>query len=211
MLERNYEIAKINFKHHLIGPFAVAVVFVAIAPLLMGMKNLDEMQVAKIMEFYLGFLGVILLVPLFLPDTDKNIRDLLASKKTALTTVRLIRLLEAALCLLALLLVFLYVLKTGDCTFRYGACLFAAAANAVMMGGTGLLCYSLVDNVALAYMIPFLYYAMSMGGGEKYLGHFWLFGYSGGGSIQEKGWLFAGGILLGVLSLVIRGKGGLCK
>lgn len=205
MLERNYEIAKVNFKRHLFAHFAVAVVFVLIAPLLMGMKNLDGMQVAKIMEFYLGFLGVILLVPLFLPDTDKNIRDLLASKKTALVTVRLIRLLEAVLCLLVLLVLFLYILKTGDCRFSYGECLYAAVSNAVMMGGTGLLCYSLVDNIALAYMIPFLYYAMSMGGGEKYLGHFWLFGYSGGGNIWEKGWLFAGGILLGVLSLVIRG------
>lgn len=205
MLKRSCEIARVSFKRHLITHFAVAVIFIAIAPFFMGMKNLDGIQVAKITEFYLGFLGVILLVPVFLPDTDKNIRDLLASKKTPLATVRLIRLLEAFLCLMALLILFLYLLKAGNCSFRYGECLYAAAANACMMGGVGLLCYSLVDNIALAYMIPFLYYAMSMGGGEKYLGRFWLFGYSGGGDIQEKSWLLAGGILLGALSLVIRG------
>lgn len=205
MLKRSCEIARVNFKRYLVTHFAVAVLFTAIAPFIMGMKNLDGTQVAKIAEFYLGFLGVILLVPVFLPDTDKNIRDLLASKKTALAMVRLIRMLEGFLCLLALLILFLYLLKAGNCSFRYLECLYAAIANACMMGGAGLLCYSLVDNIALAYMIPFLYNAMSIGGGEKYLGRFWLFGYSKGGDILEKSWLLAGGILLGALSLAIRG------
>lgn len=206
MLERNYEIVKINWKYNLRAHTIVAVIFCLIAPVLMGIKNLEEMQVAKIMEFYLGFLGVIFLIPLFLPDTNKNIRDLVASKKTAITGIRILRLLEAVLLLIVFLLVFLYVLKLGNCRFSYGACFYAAMSNAVILGGAGLLCYSMVDNIALAYMIPFLYYTASMGSGKNYLKKFWLFGYSAGESIKDKSWLLAAGILLIVAALVIREK-----
>ncbi len=204
MLERCLEIAKANLKHNLLFHCVIAVFLCAVTPLLMGVKNLEEPQVAKIIEFYLEFLGVVLLIPLFLPDTNKDIRDLIASKKTPITGVRLIRLLEAVVCLVIILLVYLYALRLGDCSFRYGACFYAAMANCIFMGGLGLLIYSLIDNIALAYMIPFLYFTMSMGGGKKYLRKFWLFSFSAGEDISSKGYLLIAGILMIVAALIIR-------
>lgn len=205
MLERCYEIAKVNGKHNLLFHCIIAALLCVLAPFIMGVKNLQEPQVAKIIEFYLGFLGVILLIPLFLPDTNKDIRDLIASKKTPITGVRVIRFLEALLCLTILLLLFLWALKMGNCEFHYGNCFYAAIANCVFMGGIGLLVYSVIDNIAVAYMIPFLYYIISMGGGKKYLGKFWLMSFSAG-SIEDKKYLLAAGCLMIVVSLVIRWK-----
>lgn len=205
MLERYYEIAKINWKHNLFPHFIIAVILCAIAPFIMGMKNLEEPQVAKIIECYLGFLGVILLIPLFLPDTNKNIRDLIASKKTPITAVRSVRFLEGVVCLIVLLLIFLGVLKMGACTFHYGNCFYAAVANCIFMGGLGLLFYSVIDNIALAYMIPFLYFIISMGSGKKYLGKFWLMSFSAG-RLQDKKYILAAGILMVAAALVIRKK-----
>ena len=69
MWEQCLEIARVNRRHNLLPHIAAAVVLCLMAPLLMGVKNLTEPQVAKIAEFYLSFLGVSLFVPLFLPDS----------------------------------------------------------------------------------------------------------------------------------------------
>mgnify|MGYP001139162446 FL=1 len=182
----------------------IALLLCVAAPFLMGVNNLEEPQVAKIIEFYLSFLGVILLIPLFIPDTNKDIRDLIASKKTPITSVRICRILEAVICLSVILLLFLYFLKMGDCEFRYGTCFFVAMANCVFMGGIGLLIYSMIDNIALAYMIPILYFIVSMGSGKKYLGKFWLLGFSSGNSIGDKSYLLAAGVVMITAALLIR-------
>ncbi|MDE6761795.1 MAG: hypothetical protein K2J90_14140 [Lachnospiraceae bacterium] len=203
-MERYYEIVKINWKHNLFSHFVIALLLCVAAPFLMGVNNLEEPQVAKIIEFYLSFLGVILLIPLFIPDTNKDIRDLIASKKTPITSVRICRILEAVICLSVILLLFLYFLKMGDCEFRYGTCFFVAMANCVFMGGIGLLIYSMIDNIALAYMIPILYFIVSMGSGKKYLGKFWLLGFSSGNSIGDKSYLLAAGVVMITAALLIR-------
>lgn len=204
MLERCFEIAKANLKHNLFPHCVIAVFLCAVTPLIMGVENLEELQVAKMIEFYLGFLGVILLIPLFLPDTNKDIRDLTASKKTPITGVHLIRLSEAVVCLALILSVYLYALKLNNCSFRYGACLYAAMANCIFMGGIGLLFYSFIDNIALAYMMPFLYFNLSMGSGKKYLGKFWLFALSAEEDIADKGYLLAAGLIMIAAALMIR-------
>ena len=205
MAEQYYKIAKTNWKHNLMLHCIIAVILCLIAPFIMGTKNLVEPQVAKIIECYLGFLGVILLIPLFLPDTNKDIRDLIASKKTPITLVRFIRFLEALLCLVILLCTFLGALKVGDCVFDYGKCIYAAMASCIFMGGLGLLFYGIIDNIVLAYMIPFSYFIVSLGSGKKYLGKFWLMSFSAG-SIEDKKYLLAAGILMIVAALVIREK-----
>lgn len=110
------------------------------------------------------------------------------------------------ICLSVILLVFLYGLKLGDCEFRYGTCFFAAMANCVFLGGIGLLFYSVIDNVALAYMIPFLYFIASMGSGKKYLKQFWLFSFSAGNGMGDKIYLLAAGVVMIVAALFIRQK-----
>lgn len=204
-MERYCEIAKANWKHNLLFHCIIAVLLCVAAPLVMGVENLDEPQVAKIIEFYLGFLGVILLIPLFLPDTNKDIRDVIASKKMPITAVRLIRLFSALLLLSILLLLFLGALKSGGCDFQYGKCFYAAAANCIFMGGIGLIFYSVADNIALAYMIPLLYYIVCMGSGKKYLGRFYLMGFSAG-SIEDKKYILAVGALMIAAALIIRWK-----
>lgn len=203
MWEQYLKIGKISWKHNLRIHALIAVIFCLCSPLLMGMRNLEEVQVAAIMERYLSFLGMILLVPLFLPDTNKDIRDLIASKKVPITGIRIIRLLEAVLALAILLFFFLAVLKYGNCEFRFGVCFFAVFATCLFQGGLGLLFYSVIDNIALAYMVPFLYYILSLGGSKKMLGHFHLFSFLMGKE-GDKLYLLAAGVAMITAALVIR-------
>lgn len=212
MLERGLSIAKINWKYNLFPHFLVAALLCIVSPLLMGVENLDEQQVAAIIEMYLSFLGIILLVPLFLPDTNREIRDLTASKHIPLFPVRLIRLAEAVILLAVLLTGYLLFLKMGSCQFRFGVCFYAAFATCLFQGGLGVLFYSVVDNIVFAYMIPFLYFVISMGGGRKLLGKFFLFGLRmelavGGTGTGDKIYLFAAGALMLAAGLFIRKAG----
>ena len=209
MLERGLSIAKINWKHNLLPHFLVAALLCIVSPLLMGVENLDEEQVAAIIEVYLSFLGIILLVPLFLPDSNREIRDLTASKNTPLLPVRLIRLAEAVILLVALLIGYLLFLKMGSCQFRFGVCFYAAFATCLFQGGLGVLFYSVVDNIVFAYMIPFLYFVLSMGGASKLLGKFSLFGLRmelavGGTGTGGKIYLLGAGMLMLAAGLIIR-------
>lgn len=205
MLEQSYEIARVNWKHNLLVHCCLALVFCLLAPMIMGLKNLEELQVAKIIEMYLSFLGVILLIPLFIPDGNRDIRDLIASKRFSITGVRLIRLIQSVIILMLVLLAFLYTLKQGNCTFHYGRCFYVAVANCVAMGGLGLLFYSVTDQIVLAYMMPFAYYIISLGAGRKYLKEFWLFSFSAGRIEDKKYILFAGTVLI-IVALFIKWK-----
>ncbi|MCM1179819.1 MAG: hypothetical protein NC347_06165 [Clostridium sp.] len=208
MLEQSVSILTVNWKHNLRTHMIVAVLFCVVSPLFMGVENLDEVRVAIILERYLCFLGVILMVPLFLPDTNKNIRDLIASKKVPLAGIRCFRLFEAVVFIMILLLAYLLFLKQGNCQFRFGACFFAAFSTCLFLGSLGILFYSVIDNIALAYMIPLFYYMVSTGAGVKYLDKFWLFGFSvaaaEGKNAVDKSYLLAAGIILSVAAICIR-------
>lgn len=207
MLEQGLEIAKTNWKHNLRRHFWLAAALCLLAPAVMGVKNLDEMQVARIVDMYLGFFGIVLIIPVFLPDADRDIRDLTASKRMPVTGVRIIRLFEALLAVVFFLLLFLWMLKSGGCRFSFGRCFYAAFANTVMLGGLGLFFYGLTDNLIIAYMMPLIYYVTSLGAGKKYLDVFWLLGFAGSGealSVSEKVYLLAAGGIMMVLSLGVR-------
>lgn len=205
MLEQSFEIAKTNWKHNLVFHFLIAVLLCLMAPVIMGTRNLNEMQVAKIIEMYMGFLGVILLIPLFLPDANSDIRDLIASKKIPVTIVRMIRLIQATVILCGVLAAFLYVLKCGNCSFDFERCFYAAIANCVALGGFGLLFFSITDQVVIAYMMPLIYYIVSIGGGQKYLKVFSLMSFSAG-RIEDKKYILVAGVVCILVSLLIKWK-----
>lgn len=207
MWERSLEIAKVNGRHNLLPHFLLALGFCLAAPLIMGVRNLDEVQVAKVVDMYVGFVGLILLVPLFMPDGNRDIRDLLTSKKTALTEVRLIRLMQAWLAVLLLLLLFLLGLAGGGCKFCFSRCLLAAVADCAALGGLGIFAYGITDQLVAGYLLPLIYYLSSLGAGKKYMGVLWLFGFSGSGELLDAGdkwYLLAAGIALTAAALLFR-------
>lgn len=209
MLEQGLEIAKTNWKHNLMPHFLLAVLLCVSAPVVMGVRNLEAPQVARIVDMYLCFIGVVLFIPLFLPDANRDIRDLTASKKLSIMTIRLIRLLQAFIVVVLLLMIFLYGLKQGKCEFPFGRFLYAALADCVAMGGLGLLFFGMTDNVVIAYMMPVIYYLVSMGAGHKYLKMFWLMSLCGSGenvNADDKLYILSAGICMMVAALFIKWK-----
>lgn len=154
------------------------------------------------MEAYVCLTGIILLVPVFIPDMNKDIRDLIASKKTPVYFLHMIRTLWALFFLALMSLGFLTVLKGENCAFDFGKMFYGVMANALFLGGMGMFLFALFDQAVFAYMIPLIYYAVNFGG-RKHLGNFYLFSMQAGG-FAEKHYLFAGGVLFMAGAIILR-------
>ena len=84
-----------------------------LAPVIMGMEALNQYQAGQILDVYFSLLGIVLLTPLFMPEQNKDIRDLLASREYPLRNIQLLRLLQAVVILAVLNLLVLFQMKLG--------------------------------------------------------------------------------------------------
>lgn len=193
-MERYLQIGKINLRFNLLPHLLIAIVFLCISPFLMGVENLNVYDTAKVLEMYVALLGIILLTPVFLPEQDKNIRDLIEAKYTSSVTVTLIRILESGIVLALLIGAYILLLIHNNCIFPGIKYYLGTLAEAFFLGSMGLCAYRLSDQIAVAYMLPMVYYIMNFGGGKKYLGDFFLFTMMTGG--------YRGKFYLGALGLV---------
>lgn len=148
---------------------------IGFAPLIMGLSNLNQPQVAKIMEMYLSFIGMILLLPTFIPDINSDIKDLIRSKKEAMPVIHLLRTVEAIAVIVILGAGFLFLLRKENCIFSFEIMLYILLANGFFLGGLGMLIFSITDQVVFAYMIPLIYYVVNFGGLGKKFNMFYLF------------------------------------
>lgn len=195
-MERYLKISKVNLKYNLLPHLLICIVLCLAAPLFMGTKNLEQYQVAKIVECYLSLYGIILLIPVFIPDMNRDIRDLTASKKESMALLHVIRIIWSLLFITIISFVFLLYLKQENCTFDFGMLLYGMMANALFLGGMGVFVFALSDQVVFAYMIPLMYYVANYGAGYKHLGNFWLFSMQSGNGILGKNYLLISGIIL---------------
>ncbi|RDY28497.1 hypothetical protein CHL78_004740 [Romboutsia weinsteinii] len=204
-MERYLKIAKVNLKFNLFPHIIVVIGLCLISPLIMGLKNLDSLNTAKILDMYISLFGMILLVPLFMPEQDKDIRDLIKSKRESIAINYLIRITQAVIFLVIIMLGFLVYLKIGNCTFDFLQYLYGTISTCIFLGGLGILVYSIIDNIAVGYMVPMLYYILCYGSGKKYLGKFYLFSMMQG-NILDKKYLLIAGILMISTGIFYRSK-----
>lgn len=193
-MERYLKIANINWKHHLFPYVVISFLLCMAAPLFMGTKNLDVYQTAKVIEMYLSFLGILLLIPVFLPDVNQSAAEVIRTKKEPMMTLYHIRILQGLLLVVLFGIGFLIYLKRGGCMFSVSAGMLTLFANTCFLGGIGMLAFSLTDQIVFAYMLPIFYYVLNIGAGAKYLGKFYLFSMQTG-HLSDKFFLLIAGIL----------------
>lgn len=193
MAETSLEIGKVHLKYHLYPHLLITVLFLGVSPLFLGLSNLNGPQTARVLDMYVSLSGIILLVPLFLPENDRNIRELVESKYISQVRILGIRLFESFFCLAVLLAVFVGVLEAGNCRFPLGAYYLGTLAGALFLGGLGIFSWALSDQAVVGYMIPMMYYVGNFGG-ARYFGKFYLFSMMEGNP-GDKIWLAGAGIL----------------
>ncbi len=208
-MENTVEIFKVNWKCNLRFHAFASLIFCVLMPFFFDVKDMNEYEMAKITESYLILLGMICMVPVFLPDQDLSVRNVVDAKRTPVSVVCAIRLTQSLLLLSILTGISLLYFRNEGCSFSIWRYFGGTMAGMIFLGGIGMSVLSLTNRMPLSYMAPLLYYAINMGGGRKYLGNWYLNSMSAG-SFTEKWYLLFTGILLIGLSFFFRthvGKG----
>ena len=202
-MERYLQIEKVNLKYNIPLHILICVLLLLVSPLLMGVENLKAEDTAKVLEVYAALMGIILLPPVFLPEQDRDIRDLVYTKRMNVGSVYMVRLLGNVLILAALLGAYVGILLHNGCEFPAGKYFLGTFAEMLFMGGLGLCFYGMCDNLVIGYMAPIVYYIVALGGGPRRLGMFYPFSMMKG-SYTEKAWLAAGALALAGAGILFR-------
>ena len=195
-------IAKFQFKLILTYNFVIAAALCALTPLLFGMRYLDGNGVGFVLERFVSLIGVVLLTPLFMPEQDRNIAELVQSKYTGHTSAVLLRLIMSLLFMLFCIAVMIAVMRFLEGDFETGRFLIGTFATAFALGATGFAFYAVTNNVVIGYLGALFYYLLSFSLGSR-LGWFFLFSLGRGG-MSEKYWLIGLGAVLVFVALLWR-------
>jgi hypothetical protein len=192
-------IIKINLRHVSLLSLLTAAGLCVLIPCFIGTAHLTQDTAAIPLEIFVSLIGVILLTPVFAPEQNREIHDLVCAK--AFSIVKLFSLRAGYSLLLTSLLIVLFGLfmHTKGCEITLPL-LCGTAANAAFLGGLGMLTSSLTGSTVIGYMPPLLYYALNLGMGAK-LGTFYLFSMTTG-HYASKIWLFLAGLLMIAASLL---------
>ena len=195
-----WEIAKSNLKHNMILSVGMSVAILLITPILFGAANLDREWAAIPLERLVSLVGIALLTPVFLPEESREIDDLVSSKYVEKNLIYLIRIATAMFLVTGFVGVFALYMRMRSCDVT-GLLFAGTVADAVFLGGLGMVGASCSGSTVMGYMAAFVCYGINCGAGTK-LGRFYLFSMCVS-EFSPKIWLFLTGILLILASLTV--------
>lgn len=187
-----------NFMPHLI----MALVIALFTQGLFGIASLNAREAARPLEQMLSLAGTVLLTPIFLPEQNENIRDLIRSKRTDYLAVCLVRLIYSVLFLAMIIGIFTFIMQCceSEVTFRH---FVGGFCSALFLGSLGFFFAGISRNAVVGYMVSMIYYISNFALKDELKG-FYLFSMSAG-SFTEKYWLLGGSmVLIGVVFILFK-------
>ena len=197
-------LAKVVFsdaKHNFLIHYLAAVLLLLAAPIVFGFSGLDERMAAMPMEKISPVIGMILMTPVFMPEQNESIYDVVKSKKTSHTLVCFLRIiLSAAITALLVSALALYM-RSNDS--QVTARLFVSTlGSALALGALGTFFAAVGDNAVIGYMVSVSYMVMDLFMRTK-LKKFDLFTFTDGGT-KVNPCLFAAAAVLVLAALIWR-------
>lgn len=171
------KIVQINLRHNFLVHFGIAVAVSILTPLVFSISALDFASSARPLEMLLCMTGTALLTPVFLPEQNENIRDVIRSKRFDYLSVCIIRVIYSIIALAAIIGVFVFVMKLCECDVTL-AHFGAGFGSAYFLGAIGLAFAKFGGSPTVGYMASMIYYMLNFIGSK--LGSFWLFTMSNG-------------------------------
>lgn len=174
----------VNLKHNFLIHFVIAIAIAILTPVVFSISSLDSRTSAQPLEMLLSFIGAVLLTPVFLPEQNKEIRDVIRSKKTDYLLICVVRVIYSIVAILLITAVFVAVMRYCECdvTWKHfvGSC-----ASSLFLGAVGFAVAGLSGSVSAGYMAAMVYYAANIGLKDK-LGICYLFSMYSNGSFSDK-------------------------
>ena len=197
-------LAKVVFsdaKHNFLIHYLAAVILLLAAPIVFGFSGLDERMAAIPLEIISPVIGMVLMTPVFMPEQNENIYDVVKSKKLSHTLVCFMRIILAAI--LTIAIVGVLALYMRSCDSQVTARLFAGTiGSALALGALGTFCAAVGDNAVIGYMVSISYIVMDLFMRTK-LKKFDLFTFTDGGT-KVNLWLYAAAAVLVISALIWR-------
>ena len=193
-------ILSVNLRHNFIPHFLIALTIAFLTPVLFGIASLDARESAQPLERLLSLAGTVLLTPIFLPEQNENIRDLIRSKKTDYRAVYAVRLLYSIFFLAVIMGTFTLVMQysESEVTIRHYV---GGVSSALFLGSLGFFFAGISQNTIVGYMVSMIYYIANFGLKDELKG-FYLFSMSAG-SFTEKYWLLGGSVILIAVTFIL--------
>lgn len=196
-----WKIAKISLKHNFIVHFIISVVIILLTPVLFGTSDLGTTASAVPLEIFVSLIGIVLLTPVFQPEQNSEIEEVVTCKYVSSISVSIIRIVYSIVSLIVLIGLFAMFMRICRCSIPLSL-IFGSIATAMFLGAIGMLTASISNNIAVSYMIPMVYYVMNFAGGSK-LGNFYLFSMMRG-EYHQKIWLFGASIIIIAIAIITK-------
>lgn len=199
-LEIYGNILKINLRRQYPWPALAAAALLVLTKLIFNINALEGAAVAQPLEMLMVWIGPALLVPVFLPEQNPEIRDVVRARKTSYLNICILRILYSTLTVVLMTLLFTGIMKAGESQILPYH-IWGSICSALLLGALGLAAAGISGNAAGGFMVCMLYYLASYGMGRK-LGVFSLFSMSKG-QMSGKGWQLLTAIVLTVGALAV--------
>lgn len=193
---RQAKIVSVNLRYNFLPHFAIACVIALAVPTIYSISSLTERGAAQPLEYLLSFAGAFLLTPIFYPEQNKNVRDLIRSKRTGYMSVCLVRIIYSAVALAIVVGAVVLAMKLCESAVTWQH-FVGGYASALLLGSVGLFFAGVSDNVTAGYMAAVIYYLASYAMKEK-LGAACIFSMSLGMDFSCK----YGSLALSVLAII---------
>lgn len=188
-----FRILNVNLRHNFLPHFLIALVISFFTPIIFGISSLNGRESAQPLEMLLSLTGTVLLTPIFLPEQNENIRDLIRSKRTDHLAVCFIRLMYSIVVLAVIVGGFTLIMykSESEITLRH---FIGGYSSALFLGALGFFFAGISKNTIIGYMVSMIYYISNFAIKDE-LKHWYLFSMSAG-SFHEKYWLIGSSIIL---------------
>ncbi len=192
------KILKINLKRNFLPHFLVAVIITLLTPVVFGISSLDSIRSAQPIEMLLSLTGTVLLTPVFLPEQNENIRDLIRSKKTDYISICIMRVIYSVVTLALITGAFVLIMKLceSDINIKHFA---GGFSTALFLGSLGFCTAGISRNISVGYMVSMIFYIANFALKDK-LGNFFIFSMSAG-SFSEKYYLLLSSLIIIIFTL----------
>lgn len=142
----------------------IIMVFLGGADFFISFRNLTASDAAKTIEYYGILTAILLFTPLFMPEQDGEIRELIKSKATSMRWQYVLRFLIAFAAELCVIFYLLCRLGLGESEFPFWKLLRGSICEFLFLGMIGFFVSAVTNQVIIGYMLAFFYFVANIGG-----------------------------------------------
>lgn len=179
-------ILKYNLKIILNLNVLISIVFLMFILIVFSFKLLDYVSIARIGEFYISIIGIILLPYLGDIENKDNIKETVYVRKVFQFKIIISRIIIIIALMFLMISSIMSLAKFQGSSFNFIEITFGVCISAIFLGMIGFTVVNLTGNISVAYLVSFTYYIMEYFNQGKYTKDLYLFSLTTGSFQKGK-------------------------